>query len=255
MVVKILVSTKAILKEAMRQGKVGQNVAIGVKPPKAKSGDRPKLKVGRDIPTKDEMRNILRAAEGSRWYAVLSTAALVGLRSSELRGLMWSDIDLKQGTVHVQRRADENNQMGPPKSEAGDRVIQVSSLLINILKRWKLACPKGELDLCFPTGIGTVESHANIANRGWYRFQRELGTVSADGRAPATVPIALEVHDFTLPATSSLPVTFGFSANAVAKQHPGLSPAAQAQLIERYEVLALRHRLSLHGGQMEPPTM
>jgi integrase len=169
MVVKVLVSLKAILSEAQRKGKVAQNVALGVKPPKAKSGDRPKLKIGRDVPTKDEIRDLLKAS-------------LAGLRSSELRGLMWSDIDLKQGTIHVQRRADENNEMGPPKSEAGDRVIQVSSLLTNILKRWKLAYPKGELELCFPTGIGTVESHANIANRGWYRFQSELGIVDADGR-------------------------------------------------------------------------
>jgi integrase len=182
MVVKVLVSTKAILREAMRQGKVAQNVAIGVRPPKAKSGDRPKLKIGRDVPTKDEARCILEAAEGSRWHAILATAALAGLRSSELRGLMWSDVDLKRGTIHVQRRADENNEMGPPKSEAGDRVIQASSLLINILRLWKLGCPKGELDLCFPTGIGTVESHANIANRGWYRIQRDLGIVDADGR-------------------------------------------------------------------------
>jgi integrase len=182
MVVKVLVSTKAILKEAMRQGKVAQNVALGVKPPKAKSGDRPKLKIGRDVPTKDEVRCILEAAEGSRWHAVLATAALAGLRSSELRGLMWSDVDLKEGTIHVQRRADENNEMGPPKSEAGDRIIQASSLLANILKRWKLACPKGEFDLCFPTGIGTVESHANIANRGWYRVQSELGIVDAADR-------------------------------------------------------------------------
>ena len=182
MVVKVLTSTKAILNEAMRLGKVAQNVAIGVKPPRAKSGDRPKLKIGRDVPTKEEIRDILKAAEGSRWHAVLATAALAGLRSSELRGLMWSDIDLKQGTIHVQRRADENNVMGPPKSEAGDRVIRVSSLLTNILRRWKLACPYSDLGLCFPTGIGTVESHANIANRGWYRFQRELDIVSADGR-------------------------------------------------------------------------
>ena len=182
MVVKVLVSMKAILKEAMRQGKVAQNVALGVKPPKAKSGDRPKLKIGRDVPTKDEVRRILEAADGSRWHAILATAALAGLRSSELRGLMWSDVDLKDGMIHVQRRSDENNIMGPPKSEAGDRVIQASSLLINILKRWKLACPRGEFDLCFPTGIGTVESHANIANRGWYRFQSELGIVDADGR-------------------------------------------------------------------------
>jgi integrase len=83
----------------------------------------------------------------------------------------------------VQRRADENNLMGAPKSEAGDRIIQVSSLLINILKRWKLACPPGGLDLCFPTGIGTVESHANMANQGWYALQIKAGIVNDRGRA------------------------------------------------------------------------
>jgi hypothetical protein len=67
------------------------------------------------------------------------------------------------------------------------------------------------------------------------------------------VPIALVVHPFTLPATSSLPVTFGFAARAVAKEHPGLTPAAEARLIERYEVAALRDRISLHGGLMDPP--
>jgi integrase len=182
MLVKVLTSLKAILAEAQRKGKVGQNVALGVKPPKAKSGDRPKLKIGLDVPTKDEIRRILGAAEGSRWHAVLATAALAGLRSSELRGLQWCDIDFDDGMIHVQRRADENNHMGSPKSEAGDRVIRVAPLLVGILKRWKLACPKGTLGLCFPTGIGTVESHANICNRGWYRFQSELGIVDGKGR-------------------------------------------------------------------------
>jgi hypothetical protein len=63
MVVKVLTSTKAILTEAMRQRKVAQNVALAVRPPKAKSGDRPKLKIGRDVPTRDEMRDILAMAE------------------------------------------------------------------------------------------------------------------------------------------------------------------------------------------------
>ena len=34
----------------------------------------------------------------------------------------------------------------------------------NTLKEWKLACPKGELDLVFPNGVGRVESLANIIN-------------------------------------------------------------------------------------------
>jgi hypothetical protein len=77
-------------------------------------------------------------------------------------------------------------------------------------------------------------------------------TVRADGGTPATVPLVLDVHAFTLPATSSLPVTFGMATGAIGKQHPGLSPAAAARLGERYEVAALRHRISIHGGTMEP---
>jgi integrase len=38
-------------------------------------------------------------------------------------------------------------------------------LLVNTLKEWKLQCPKGELNLVFPTGIGTIESLPNIWSR------------------------------------------------------------------------------------------
>ncbi|MDB4965188.1 MAG: hypothetical protein JWN44_877 [Myxococcales bacterium] len=76
--------------------------------------------------------------------------------------------------------------------------------------------------------------------------------VSAEGRAPTTIPIELTVHQFALPKTSSLPVTFGFAARAVDKAHPGLSGEAARLLVERYEVAALRHRVSLHGGSMDP---
>jgi integrase len=115
------------------------------------------------------------------------------LRSSELRGLRWSDI--KGDKIHVRQRADELStkrrkemekaegrslpQMGPPKSTAGDREIPMSDLLINILKRWRLACPAGEL--VFPNGAGKVENHANIANRGWYAAQIAAGITYRDG--------------------------------------------------------------------------
>lgn len=77
--------------------------------------------------------------------------------------------------------------------------------------------------------------------------------VRARGRAAATIPVELLVHKFTLPATSSLPVTFGFAAAAVPKAHPGLSPKAAQALVARYEVAALRHRVSVHGGTFAPP--
>jgi len=34
--------------------------------------------------------------------------------------------------------------------------------VLNALKQWKLACPKGELGLVFPNGSGNLEAHVNI---------------------------------------------------------------------------------------------
>jgi integrase len=35
-------------------------------------------------------------------------------------------------------------------------------MVANTLCEWRLQCPKGLLDLVFPTGAGTIENHANI---------------------------------------------------------------------------------------------
>ncbi|MGH1588637.1 tyrosine-type recombinase/integrase [Methylobacterium phyllosphaerae] len=57
---------------------------------------------------------------------------------------------------------------------------------MNTLREWRLACPKGELDLVFPSGAGQVEYHSNIVNRGWYPLQVKAGvTVQKDGKAVA----------------------------------------------------------------------
>ena len=97
---------------------------------------------------------------------MLLTAIFTGLRISELRGLRWDDVDLKRAELHVRQRADRYNSIGPPKSEAGERIIPLPPMLVNALREWKLACPKGELGLVFPNGDGNVESYVNIVHRG-----------------------------------------------------------------------------------------
>jgi hypothetical protein len=39
-------------------------------------------------------------------------------------------------------------------------------MVVNTLKEWKLACPRGELGLVFPNGEGNIEWHPNIITRG-----------------------------------------------------------------------------------------
>ena len=94
-------------------------------------------------------------------------AVFTGLRASELRGLRWCDVDLKKSVVHVRQRADRYNELGPPKSEAGERSIPLPPELANTLRELHLQAgrPKGD-KLVFPNGAGNVESLANIINRG-----------------------------------------------------------------------------------------
>jgi integrase len=50
------------------------------------------------------------------------------------------------------------------------------------LREWRLQCPKGLLDLVFPTGAGTIENHANIVNRILWPAQTAAGVVDDDGK-------------------------------------------------------------------------
>ena len=54
-------------------------------------------------------------------------------------------------------------------------------LVANTLREWKLACPKGELNLVFPTGTGKVESIANIVQRGLQAAQVAAGVAVDTG--------------------------------------------------------------------------
>jgi integrase len=192
MTVKVLVSLKAIIDEAIRIGRHTQNPARGVVVKQLAQDEPEEITLGGTVPRKDEFNRILAVVEGTRWHSVIATAGLAGLRSSELRALRWSDIDFDAGLINVRRRADENGKIDRPKSRAGSRAVLLSKDLAQILRQWRLACPRngdGMVDLCFPTGIGTVESHANIANRGFYAAQRELDPPMLKPKIEDGVPV------------------------------------------------------------------
>ena len=146
---------------------MAQNVALSVNV-KTNKRDKKKLKVGIDIPTPDEIKRLIQAVSEKR-RPLLLTAIFTGLRASELRGLRWEDVDLKKSELHVRQRADRYNAIGKPKSESGDRTIPLGPLVLSTLRTWKLACPKNDHGLVFPTSRGRIEHHANIL--------RDLGPV------------------------------------------------------------------------------
>jgi integrase len=176
---KVLGSLKSILKDAKRRGNVAQNVAADVKV--GMSGRKAKLQVGKDIPAGDEVRRMIDGAPEVRGRTLIMVAAFSGLRASELRGLRWKDVDLKRGVLHVRQRADRYNTIGQPKSTSSERNVPIGPMVVNTLRQWKLACPKSDADLVFPTGKGTVDNHSNIVQRILMPAQIAAGIVTGDG--------------------------------------------------------------------------
>ncbi len=170
---KVLHTLRAILVEARYQGDA-LNVTIG------KDAKRHKKPV--EIPSPSEIRaifSVLNSGERPgwlRWRVLISTAVHTGMRPSELRGLPWSAVDLKRGTIKVTQRADESGKIGSPKSAAARRVIDIPPSLVSLLKQWKMASAH---ELVFANGSGNVESLANITNRCWRPLLKAAGIRTA----------------------------------------------------------------------------
>jgi integrase len=199
MVKKALVSLGTLIADAQERGLVARNVVRDIKGRRGSAESRQekrhkgKLKVGVDIPTRDEVKTLLGVLSG-RWRALFLTAAFCGLRASELRGLRWQDVDFDKREIKVHQRADRFNDIGKPKSFSGERVVPAPPMVINALKEWKLACPKrdtgkkdeaGEpvkiLDLVFPNGTGKVEQLNNILRRGLHPAWLKAGVAVDTG--------------------------------------------------------------------------
>jgi integrase len=183
MIRKVVGDLGSLLGDAQERGEVAQNVvrSLSKRRKRKESERRKKLQVGVDIPTPAEIKAIVAHLRG-RWRPLLLCAIFTGLRASELRGLRWSDVDLKRGEVHVRQRADRYQAIGKPKSSAGERTVPMPPLLVNTLREWKLACPKSELGLVFPTGTGAIDYHANIITRGLAPVQIAAGVVTRSGK-------------------------------------------------------------------------
>jgi integrase len=185
---KVTSSLGAILAHAMTAGRVVRNVVREqarqqrTRQRRLEKRHDKRLEVGVDIPTKDEIRAMLTAAQG-RWRPLVVTAVFTGLRASELRGLTWADVDLDRATLRVRQRADRWNKIGSPKSGPGQREVPLVPMAVNTLKEWRLACPKGELDLVFPNRVGKIETLPSIHRRGLGRIEVAAG-VSTDKLRP-----------------------------------------------------------------------
>lgn len=231
---RVLISLSSIVTEAQRRGLVTVNNVRSAKPVKrsAREDTRPVM------PTKAELKALIDgAAERSR--PMLLTLLFAGLRGSEMRGLLWEDVDLKRGVLHVRRRTDRFNAFGPPKSKAGIRDIPLPPTLFRELKAWKLACPLGPLGLVFPTTAGTVQGHANILHRWFWPLQVTAGvTVLKDGKDKEGRAVKVPVAKYGLHALRHAAAALWIEQGLNPKRVQSLmGHASIAQTMDRYGYL------------------
>lgn len=214
---RTLATLGTLLSDAQERGLVIRNA---VKEMKGRRGgaetrqekrQKGRLKIGVDIPDRDDIKALIATTEG-RWRPLILTAIFTGLRASEIRGLRWRDVDFDRKLIRVHQRADRFNAIGAPKSIQGERTVPAPPIVLNTLREWKLLCPKRDtgnldasgnrimaLDLVFPTGSGNVERLGNILKRGlhpaWVAAGVSVDTGEKDERGqPILVPKYTGMH-------------------------------------------------------------
>ena len=129
-------------------------------------------------PSKADLRAILDVADEPFRLMVLF-AASTGLRAGEQWALRWGDIDLGAGSLSVDRRVDSYGEEGSPKSAAGVRTVPLSSMIVKLLKEWKLAAKdKGGDAYVFPNREGRHTCHDNMIKR---RYKPTLVAAGVSG--------------------------------------------------------------------------
>lgn len=181
---KTLTLLTMIFKYAARHRWVDFNPAEHVeklKEPVAPEGDP----LDSNVLSPNEVASLIDAAEparrnkdgklvGNNYRLVIKAAVFTGMRSGELRGLQWGDVDWNSRQIHI-RRAWKEGQFHQPKTQASIRRIDLPEVLVKDLREWSLACPKGEHDLIFPNLAGNPMSSTNLLQRGFYPALRRAG--------------------------------------------------------------------------------
>jgi integrase len=151
------------LKQAKRWGMVNRNVTEDV--------DRPQLKRDEIQPLdREQARRLLEVAEGERLHALYVVAVTVGLRPGEMLALRWSDVDLGDGTLRI-NRAFSDGEFDTPKTPRSRRKVELSNAARAALRAHRKRQLEEQMQkaglwkdhgLVFPSTVGTPLSHRNV---------------------------------------------------------------------------------------------
>lgn len=122
---------RSALDMALKWGLVYKNVAESVTPPRLQ-------KKNFQVWTAEELRRFLSEAKEDKYFIAFFLAATTGMRQSEILGLCWKDVDLKNATLSVTQVLDKQSlTFQEPKTNKSKRSIALDSTTVDVLKKHK----------------------------------------------------------------------------------------------------------------------
>jgi integrase len=181
---------KAIFRSAIRRGECSRNPCDGLErefeaAKEIKAGEQAAHDAvdPSQVLDQNEMARLIAASPEGYFRTLFATAYVTGMRSGELLGLPWANVDLEAGTIRVRQSLSWASVAGeevrarfyPPKTKAGIRDVSIPAALVSALKVWKVACPISENGLVFPREDGSPESDDRVRRAGLHPALKRAG--------------------------------------------------------------------------------
>lgn len=166
------VTLHAALEQAVRWRVLGWNPAAGVRPPQAETRQATPWTIA-------QARDFIAAVEGTSWEPLYLLLLLCGLRRGEVAGLHWSDVDMVERALLVQRGVvritGQGGVEGPQKTQSSVRILPLPEIVVEALRAHRKRQGKERLsELVFPgRDDGPMDPHT--INQHFTRTLERLG--------------------------------------------------------------------------------
>jgi integrase len=124
-----------VLRRAVQDRKIAWSPCEPVKPPRRDSPEPQSLSA-------EEVLELLERLKGSALFLPALLAFDTGMRREELLALLWSDVDLDEGTVYVHRAVEQvgaNVRVKEPKTPRSKRYVKLSAPAVSALEEHRKA--------------------------------------------------------------------------------------------------------------------
>jgi integrase len=222
-----------LMRSAQAWGLIVANPVQAVRPPRP---ERPRL----DVPTADQLMDLVSAARGTLWEAPMLLAVATGARRSEVLGATWADVDLETGKLRVTRglqRVNGELVFTQPKTDRARREIGLPRFALEPLRQHRAA----QLVRRMALGPAWVDLGL-VCDRG------DGGPIHPDSFTHAFKKLAAKVG---IPAGARLHDTRHGVATALLSQglHPAITSASLGHASPAFTMSTYQHVLDGMGSQ------